>query len=215
MVYKGFSPVALLDSYTAERLPVISEMLNITTGVLNKMREAPTIEGAMKRETRMNMLGVNYRTSPIVGDEFTQTELMDAYGVLEEGVLVAGDRAPDATGLVVATSGAETKLFDVFNATCHTVLAFTPDVSTATNIPIVLGRYPMDVIRLVVVLPQGSKGTAAAQAEVVIDHSGHAYRAYLAVGVEQKVVVVRPDGVAGAIVRGVEGVKAYFDKIFV
>ena len=119
LVYKGLSPVSLLDSYTTERLPVIAEMLNITTGMLNNIREAPTIEGALAREERLNMLGVNYRTSPIVVDEFTNAEPVNAYRVLDEGELVAGDRAPDAPGLVVLAGGAETRLFDVFSPTYH------------------------------------------------------------------------------------------------
>ena len=214
LVYKGLSPATLLDSYTTERLPVIAEMLNITTGVLRQMREAPTIEGAMKREKRMNMLGVNCRTSPIVVDEFTNAEPVNAYGVLDEGVLVAGDRAPDASGLVVIANGAETRLFDVFSATYHTVLVFTPDASTTEDILEALKRHPEDMIRSAIVLPQGSKGTTTPQVDLVVDHGGHAYRAYLAVKGEKKVVVVRPDGVVGAIVHGVEGVGAYFTNIF-
>ena len=53
------------------------------------------------------------------------------------------------------------------------------------------------------------------RADVVVDAAGHAYRAYLTEIGEKKVVAVRPDGVAGAIVRGAEGVKAYLEKIFV
>ena len=216
MVHKGLSPVTLLDSYTSERLPVIAEMLNITTGMFQKLREAP-IERAMEREKRMNMLGINCRTSPIVLDEFTHAEPVSAYGVLDEGALVAGDRAPDAPGLVVAASSTETetRLFDVFSSTYHTVLVFTQDVASSTDVLEALRKYPGGVIRPVVILPQDSDATAVAQADVVVDHGGHAYRGYLAVEGETKVVVVRPDGVVGAIVRGVEGVELYFSKIFV
>ena len=191
-------------------------MLNITTGILHKIRDAPTIERAMEREKRMNMLGVNCRTSPIVLDEFTHADPVNAYGVLNEWVLIAGDRAPDAPGLVVAASLAETRLFDVFSPTYHTVLVFTPDAASSVDVLEALRRYP-GVIRLVIVLPQpeGSEVTTVAQADVVVDYGGHAYRAYLAVKGEKKVIVVRPDGVVGAIVRGVEGVGAYFSKIFV
>ncbi|KAG8213559.1 hypothetical protein J3R82DRAFT_10212 [Butyriboletus roseoflavus] len=215
LAHKGLSPATLLDSYTKERLPIVAEMLNITSGILQQIREAPTIDRAMEREKRMNMLGVNCRTSPIVLDEFTHAEPVNAYGVLDEGVLVAGDRAPDAPGLVVAASSAETKLFDVFSPTYHTVLVFAPDAATSVDILEALRRYHGDVIRPVIVLPQGSEVTTVAQADIVVDHSGHAYRGYLAVKGEKKVVVVRPDGVVGAIVRGVEGVGAYFVKIFV
>jgi hypothetical protein len=221
LVYKGLSPATLLDSYTSERLPVVAEMLNITTGSFNKLRSAPTIEGAMEREKKMDMLGVNCRSSPIVLDEFTQAEPVNAYGTLEEGVLVAGDRAPDAMqlGFIVpqATGAAETetRLFDVFSAIQHTVLVFVLDAASSTDVLEVLMRYPRDVIRPVIVLAQDSEVTTGAQADVVVDRGGHAYRAYLAVKGEKKVVVVRPDGVVGAIVHGAEGVGAYFAKIFV
>ena len=216
MVYKGLSAPSLLDTYTTERLPVIVEMLSVTTGMLNKMREARTTESAMEREKRLNMLGVNYRMSPIVVDEFTHAEPVDAYRVLNEGELVAGDRAPDAPGLLVVAIGEETRLFDIFRATYHTVLVFTSDASTTTGILEVLRKYPGDAIRLVTVLPQGSEGATVGQVDAVqvVDQGGHAYQAYLAVKDEQRVVVVRPDGVAGAIVHGAEGVQGYFDKIF-
>ncbi|KAF8550669.1 hypothetical protein OG21DRAFT_383284 [Imleria badia] len=220
LVYKGLSPVTLLDSYTTERLPVIAEMLNITTGIFNKLLSS-TIEGAMQREKKMNMLGVNCRSTPIVVDEFTHAEPVNAYGLLEEGVLVAGDRAPDAPelGLVVAqaTDGADmtTRLFDVFCPIYHTVLVFAPDAASAADVLEVLKRYPGDVVRPVIVLAQGSEVTTGAQADVVVDRGGHAYRAYLAVKGEKRVVAVRPDGVVGAIVHGAEGVGHYFGKIFV
>ena len=216
MVYKGLSPPSLLDSYTAERLPVIAEMLNITTGLLNKMHKATTIEGAMKHGKRLNMLGVNYRASPIVVDEYTRAEPVGAYGDLEEGDLVAGDRAPDASGLTLVSNGVEreTTLFDVFSATYHTVLVFTPDPTRTMGTLEVLKGYPRDVIRPVVVLPQGSVAKTVAKVDTIVDQGGHAYRAYLAVKGARKVVIVRPDGVAGAIVHGAEGVRAYFDKIF-
>ena len=50
-------------------------------------------------------------------------------------------------------------------------------------------------------------------ADVVVDVTGHAYRAYLTEKGEK--AVVRPDGVAGAIVRDAEGLTTYLEKIFV
>ncbi|KAF8547274.1 hypothetical protein OG21DRAFT_1490376 [Imleria badia] len=152
LVYKGkgLSPVTFLDSYTKERLPVIAEMLNIT-GILNE------------------------HCSPIVVDEFTQGEPVNAYGLLDEGVLVAGDRTPDATelGLVVAqaTGGAETAttVFDVFCSIYHTVLVFAPNAASAGDVLEMLKRYPVDVVRPVSVLAQGSEVTTGAQADVVVD----------------------------------------------
>ena len=221
LVYKGLAPVTLLDSYTTERLPVIAEMLNLTTGIFNHLRSSVSLEASMRREKRMDMLGVNCRSSPIVLDEFTQGEPVSAYGMLEEGVLVAGDRAPDAPELGVVAAQAthraetETRLFNVFCPVYHTVLVFAPDVVASADVLEVLKRYPGDVIRPVIVLPQGSEVTPGAQADVIIDRGGHAYRGYLAVKGEKRVVVVRPDGVVGAMVRGAEGVGAYFAKLFV
>ena len=148
--------------------------------------------------------------SPIVLDEFTHAEPVNAYRDLDEGELVAGDRAPDAPGLIVAANGVktETRLLDVFGATHHTVLVFTPDAWTTTGILEVLKGYPRDVIRPVIVLPQGSVARTVAKVDTIVDQGGHAYRAYLAVKGARKVVVVRPDGVAGAIVHGAEGVRA-------
>ena len=49
--------------------------------------------------------------------------------------------------------------------------------------------------------------------EVYVDSKGHACRAYgVAFGV--KVVVIRPDGVVGGLLKGADGVKRYFAKIF-
>ena len=222
MVYKGLSAPTLLNSYDSERLPVIAEMLNITTGILNRIQGSGSLEHVMHRGQKLNMLGVNYRWSSIVIDEVTKAEPVNAYRALDESSLVAGDRAPDAPGLTVVKAGvqvAETRFFDMFKATYHTVLVFCPDVGSAEDIIGTLSSYPRDVIRSVVVLPQAAvaadSSTVASEADVVVDAAGHAYRVYLTEKGEKRVVVVRPDGVAGAIVRGAEGVKAYFRKIFV
>ena len=222
MVYRGLSAPTLLDTYDSERLPVIAEMLNITTGILNLMRESAGIEQVMHRGEKLTMLGVNYRCSSIVIDEVTKAVPVSSYRVLDESTLVAGDRAPDAPGLSVVKSGAqvaETRFFDLFKATYHTVLVFGPDVESAEDIIAALSSFSRDIIRIVVVLPQDAVpselSTVTSRADLVVDAAGHAYRAYLTEKGEKRVVVVRPDGVAGAIVRGAEGVKAYIEKIFV
>ena len=196
-------------------------MLNITTGTFNQIRSESAIEDVMRRDKRLNMLGVNYRSSPIVLDEFAQPEHVSAYGTLDEGMLVAGDRAPDAPtlGLVLAQATSametETRLFDVFCPVYHTALAFALDAASSTDVLEMLRSYPGDVIRPVIVLPQGSAVTTGGQADVLVDRGGHAYRAYLAGKEAKRVVVVRPDGVVGAIAHGAEGVRQYFSKIFI
>ena len=222
MVHKGLSAPTLLDSYDSERLPVIAEMLNITTDILKQMYGPGGREQLVHREQKLNMLGINYRWSPIVIDEFTKAGPVNAYRVLDESTLVAGDRAPDALRLTIVKAGArvsETRLFDVFKTTYHTVLVFGPDVGSAEDIIGVLSSYSWDIIRVVVVLPQEAVATESStvtlRADVVVDAAGHAYRAYLTEKGEKKVVVVRPDGVAGAIVHGGEGLKTYLRNVFV
>ena len=221
LVHKGLSAPTLLDTYDSERLPVIAEMLNITTGIINRIKGSGGVEHTMRRDQTMTMLGVNYRWSPIVIDEVTKAEPVNSYRALDESTLVAGDRAPDAPGLTIVKAGAqvaETRFFDLFKATYHTVLVFGPDVDSAEDIIGALSLYPRDITRVVVVLPQETvvtgSSTVTSGADFVIDAAGHAYRAYLTEKGEKKVVVVRPDGVVGAIVRGPEGVKAYLGKIF-
>lgn len=50
--------------------------------------------------------------------------------------------------------------------------------------------------------------------EVLIDQAGHAYRGYVVEEGEIEIVVVRPDGVVGAIVRGAAGLERYFEGVF-
>ncbi|KAF8693163.1 hypothetical protein AX14_002308 [Amanita brunnescens Koide BX004] len=137
LVHKGLSAPTLLDTYDSERLPVIAEMLNITTGILNQIRGSGGVENTMRRDQKMTMLGVNCRWSPIVVDEVTEAEPVSSYRALDESTLVAGDRAPDAPGLTIVKAGAqvtETRFFDLFKSTCHTVLVFGPDVASAEDI---------------------------------------------------------------------------------
>jgi len=133
LVSKGITPSSLLDTYTTERLPVIANMLNITTGILDKTfgPNRQSIESAMERGRLLYMLGVNYRTSPIAVDEFAAAAgiaPVPPYTLDKSDELVAGDRAPDAPGLVEGIESATVTLFgDVFGPTHHTVLVFAPD----------------------------------------------------------------------------------------
>ncbi|KAI6117898.1 FAD binding domain-containing protein [Pisolithus croceorrhizus] len=158
LVYKGLSPASLLDTYTTERLPVIAEMLGFTADLHdrtfgqssvehtarstvdedgNSKQGESKLECGMRRSGKMYMLGVNYRTSPIVIDELVPTPTLgaaavrNAYGDSQEGVLQAGDRAPDAPGLIPVPSPSlapakSIHMFDIFGSTRHTVIIFVP-----------------------------------------------------------------------------------------
>ncbi|KAG1872108.1 FAD binding domain-containing protein [Suillus tomentosus] len=220
LVQKGLTDKSLLETYSAERLPVISEMLGVTTSILNKTIAS---KGArFERSPILFMLGINCRFSTIVLDEFVtsvEEKPINAYGVLDEEHLEAGDRAPDAPNMLQvgrAEPGATT-LFSLYRPWYHTILVFAPSLADATPILGALETYDKSVVRLAVVLPSSASVTSVASPAdlVLVDQEGHAYSAYLMEAGQTKVFVIRPDGVIGAIVHGTEGVKKYFSKIFV
>ena len=120
-----------------------------------------------------------------------------------------GDRGLDTTELGVvwaqATSEVETttRLFDV-SRFCTIYHGARVRSRSAADVPEALKRYPGDVVRPVVIA-QGSEVTAGTQADVVVNRGGHAYRAYLVVKGEKRVVAVRVDGVVGVIVHSADG----------
>ncbi|EIW78209.1 hypothetical protein CONPUDRAFT_127729 [Coniophora puteana RWD-64-598 SS2] len=224
LVLKDLSPPSLLSTYTTERLPVIAEMLNLTTSLFNQTTAGD--DRAFERSDRLLMLGVNYRTSPIVHDELSppgKREPVPAYGEANEALedaLVAGDRAPDAPGLVDG-EGRAYRVFDILKVVRHTVLVFVPSFQQAKGVvQAIKGRESWgDVVRPVVVLPAGASiDDASLEADGVLvlrDAEQFAYAGFRAKEGESRVVIVRPDGYVGAVVRGVEGMERYFSGIFV
>ncbi|KAG5647438.1 hypothetical protein DXG03_009368 [Asterophora parasitica] len=151
---------------------------------------------------------------------------IDAYGGHGDAVLRAGDRAPDASDLVDLSAAAAAipklrglglrRLFGVFGPSYHTVLVFAPAHHQCPAIVRLLRRCPPDTVRAVVIVVRGQnvppycrEGVSA----VLEDKLGHAHAGY---GILDGwgVVVVRPDGVVGAILAGAEGVQRYFGGIF-
>ncbi|KAG2111013.1 FAD binding domain-containing protein [Suillus discolor] len=220
LVQKGLANKSLLETYSAERLPVISEMLGVTTSILDKSMASKGAQ--IERSPILFMLGINCRFSTIVLDEFVtsvEEKPINAYGVLDEGHLEAGDRAPDAPNMLQVGRAAPgtTTLFSLYRPWYHTILVFAPSLADATPILGSLETYDKSVVRSAVVLPSSASVTSVASPAdlVLIDREGHAYSAYLMEAGQTRVFVIRPDGVIGAIVHGTEGVKKYFSKIFV
>ncbi|EIW81684.1 hypothetical protein CONPUDRAFT_164490 [Coniophora puteana RWD-64-598 SS2] len=215
LVAKGLSPLSLLETYTAERLPVIAQMLNLTTALLDKTwgPKQVSADSAWRRSRVMFMLGVNYRTSPIVLDEFSSgVPIVPAYGAEIGGQLVAGDRAPDAPGLV---DGERTvRLFELFKPTHHTVMVFTSDVKVAEEIFRSFAVHSnLGIVRIVTIVPAGIHPTSTlVNLRVLVDKDDYAHAHYYAQD-SPRVVIVRPDGVVGAMVAGLSGVQKYFKLI--
>ncbi|KAG1882181.1 FAD binding domain-containing protein [Suillus subluteus] len=219
LIQKGLADRSLLETYSAERLPVISEMLRVTTSILDKATSSGDL--SLRQSPILYMLGINCRFSTIVLDEFVisvEGRPINAYGVLDEGHLEAGDRAPYAPNMLQlgCAEPDETTLFSLYRPWYHTMLVFAPSLVNATPILGALEAYNKSVVRSAVVLPSSASVTSVASPAglVLVDREGYAYLAYLMEADQTKVFVIRLDGVVGGIVHGAEGVKKYFSNIF-
>ncbi|KAI0724725.1 monooxygenase [Fomitopsis betulina] len=215
LVHKGVSSRAILETYTEELIPVIKAMLEETVKMTKKQsdvvneRDVERLKAAVSHGNHLKQFGINYRWSSIVLDErapWGAEEERDPYGMNIEVSLRAGDRAPDSTGLVKLGGSQKTSLF-VLAPTHYTALKFAEDASLTSAI----GTVPS-----VTVLPSGSGAAAAVDGAdtTLVDSDGIAYDAYGIAGGKTSVVIVRPDGVVGAIVFGAEGVTRYFSNVF-
>ncbi|HTQ19952.1 FAD-dependent monooxygenase [Mycobacterium sp.] len=101
----------LLDSYQAERLPIASRVLGISTELLDKTLRGS--DDALERGTETRQLGLNYRGGPLTLDDGCSA------------TLAAGDRAPDAP--CRHGDGRSVRLFTLFAGPHWTLLRFGPD----------------------------------------------------------------------------------------
>ena len=102
---------ALLDSYQAERLPIASRVLGISTELLDKALRGT--DDAHERGEEVRQLGLGYRGGPLTLDDGCSA------------TLAAGDRAPDAP--CRQRNGDPARLFTRFAGPHWTVLRFGPD----------------------------------------------------------------------------------------
>jgi len=223
LVTKGLASPTLLDSYTAERLPVIASMLEKTKLLANhtfsSSGDVSKMEAAFKRGHELFQLGVNYRGSKVIVDDSpqaTEDEVIDPYRSGEDGQVRAGDRAPDAPDLV-DSEGHAFCIYDLFKTTHHTLLLFSSDlklVQSALNVV----KDKDTLFKKVVILPKGSKaeqyGLIDGVDHVLEDSHGHAYEGYNISSKDLPVVVVRPDGWIGATVACEEGLQRYLRAVF-
>ncbi|KAJ3875557.1 monooxygenase, partial [Lentinula edodes] len=228
LVLKGLSPPSLLDTYTEERLPVIAAMLGKSTNLLNQGKDKPLAdESKWKRGTEFKQLGVNYRGSSILIDETADLtkDLIrsDSYSLASDGVIHAGDRAPQAPDLEdLRTNRTLTSLFDIFGPDHHTVLIFSSVRSKGEEITSGLSGYSKGLFKTVLILPAFSESESIASVKqssgfdlVLRDGGGHAYKGYPTLPGPCTVIVVRPDGVIGAVVRGIDGLLQYVNGVLV
>ncbi|PCH36622.1 FAD/NAD(P)-binding domain-containing protein [Wolfiporia cocos MD-104 SS10] len=200
-------PPSLLSTYGKECLPVIAEMLKESTKLLEQrvaaQRDGSGSEAAWNAGDLMKQLTINCLWSSIVRDERMpagEKSAVDPYGLMtaKGDPIRAGDRAPDAPGLVDANTGSADaiSLFRVFVK--------------------VTEAYSRDIIHVVVIRSQDATDVVTAVGTAymdLIDREGHAYKNYSVAAGRFTAVIVRPDGVVGGIVSGGKGLKGYFDTI--
>jgi 2-polyprenyl-6-methoxyphenol hydroxylase-like FAD-dependent oxidoreductase len=200
-VAAGRAPDRLLDSYEAERAPVARQVLGLTHGLvrLSSMTApwqraaraaalplAARMPGVRSRAAlRMSQLSVHYRSGPLTADA--------GRGV--GGGPLAGDRAPDAAGLV--HRGRPARLHELLRDPRHTCLL----MGGAGSCP----RPDVAGVRWLVLASPGD--TSSDGPDVAVDARGEARRRY-GTG---RAYLVRPDGYVAA--RGREAIEAYLRRI--
>ena len=160
-VVRGASP-RLLDTYEAERRPVAAGVLALSNARLQQTMEEKGIP--TRRDASTTQLDIGYRDSVLSRDDRD-----------DSATVRAGDRAPDATGLV--TVDGTRRFFDLTRGGDLTVLSFGPVPDGA------LEGLDVRTVR-VVDRPTGPDDVA--------DAAGHLVRAYGARA--GTAVVIRPDG---------------------
>lgn len=191
----------------------------------NVKADGTNLEQAWHRGGELHMLGVNYRWSSIVLDKRTpkETAPVDPYGVtctdMNVNTVRAGERAPDAPGLVrldsVHSAQATTSLLDIFRPSYHTVLIFSDGTDKAGRMVSTMKAYPAGLLRTVLI---HSDSTTALSNNVevdfnVVDRDGHAHDGYQVAKDEFITFIVRPDSVVGGVVSRIHEAKQYFDGI--
>ena len=165
-VVKGASP-KLLDSYERERRPVALHVLSLSNARLRQVLDDKAMP--TRRDASTIQLDVGYRGSTLARDD------------RDPGAeLRAGDRAPDATGLM--TIDGERRLFELTRGAGFTLLDFGRTAAKTVS------RVDLQACRRV------ERPTAPGE---IADTAGHLARAYGAT--ESTLVLLRPDGYIGLI----------------
>lgn len=203
-------------------------MLKKSSGLFNNFAQSKATgadrQAAWRRGGELHQFGVHCRWSSIVVDERSPKEATptDPYGRTRSptDIVRAGERAPDAPGLLVlgveANAAPRTTLFDLFGISYHTVLIFGDGSNKTDAVLSALRAYPAELLRTVLIHADASDARLGhPKADVtVVDEDGHAHEGYQVQKEEFLVFIVRPDGAVGAIVRGTDGIRRYCGGVF-
>ncbi|KAJ7190139.1 FAD binding domain-containing protein [Mycena pura] len=226
LVIKGKALPNLLKSYEAERMPVVAEMLNLSTDLHAKAwphipksafdppLSADTSTDPMMRSSKLLQLGVNYRWSSITLDERDtggKSAEKNPYGTIGDKIR-AGDRAP-YVGDLRGEQAAEDLFTLLGKGPSHLALYFPG--STPSSLDELDNLIDAELLHVAVIsralLPSGS--TAIKGVKHFADTQGHAAKAYDVPHGRDVYVITRPDGIIGAYTFGTKGIKEYFSLL--
>ncbi|KAF9525485.1 hypothetical protein CPB83DRAFT_838084 [Crepidotus variabilis] len=123
-----------------------------TGGQTLAVKDGSSNPNSFARGGKLNQLGVNYRTSRTVVDDGEPIEAVSGYGGPDGGPVRAGDRAPDASGLVRVGTDEPARLFEIFDSRLHTVVIFADRLTEELIVTFTLfTKYSPEVVRFVVV----------------------------------------------------------------
>ncbi|KAJ7676580.1 FAD binding domain-containing protein [Mycena polygramma] len=218
LVLEGKASAELLHSYEAERMPVVAEMLSLSSNLHAKafphipetaFNPAPVSSDTadpMMRSAKMLQLGINYRWSAITHDDRdTGEESIDKnpYGTMGDKIR-AGDRAP----FIGELEG--TNLFSLLRESPSHLVLYFPAVEPALD-----GLHGILDSGLLHVAVVGT--TLYVEDGMTIRHIADPQRlaaaAYDIKGGRDVFVVIRPDGIIGAYTFSTEGIQAYFTRM--
>jgi 2-polyprenyl-6-methoxyphenol hydroxylase-like FAD-dependent oxidoreductase len=184
---QGGADAALLDSYQEERLPIAATVLALSNQLMASTVAAGTM--VIRRDGQTSQLGIGYR-----GSSLTAEARPDAPS------LRAGDRAPDAPGLI-GPDGPR-RMFDLLRGPHITLLGFGAQWQAVLDA--CAAEFGSAVQGRVIVGRPGDPGH-------YVDSEGHARAAYG----EDALFVVRPDNYVGLAIAepDVAKVVAYLTRI--
>ena len=212
LVERGVSSPALLSTYDEERRPIIKDMLAITTIAFDQII-AGEVATSPLRSIDLRQFGVNYRQSSIITPKSAPVGTYGAVG----GIPQAGDRAPNAPGLVHVKSHMSTSVFEMLTTAQHTALIFTNSVEQAIPFVHALEKAPQNTFQWAIILPKredfGDIATLPKEGFVLVDSGGHARRAY-SPREARTVIIIRPDGIIGSLVENPADVQKYLSLIY-
>ncbi|HEY0339398.1 MAG TPA: FAD-dependent monooxygenase, partial [Steroidobacteraceae bacterium] len=183
----GGADAELLDTYEKERLPIAAWVLGVSNEIMMATVKAGAI--AFRRDEQTLQLGLGYRDSSLTLDTRP-----DGPG------LRAGDRAPDAPGLV-GPNGA-CRIFDLLRGPKITLVGF--GAAWQPLIESCEAQFPNKVRGYVIVASPNPAG-------YYVDEAGYARTAYA----DDTLFVIRPDNYIGMATTeiGVPAVLTYLKKI--